>query len=464
MAISGQILVVEDERSMREFLEILLRRHKHQVDIADCGGAALELLGQREYDLVITDLKMPGVGGIEVLEQTKRLHPHTEVIIVTAFATAETAIAAMKQGAYDYLTKPFKVDEIVVTVERALEKRALVRENVTLREELHGRFRLDRMVGRSASMRKLFELIRRVATARTSVVILGESGTGKELVARAIHALGDRADRPFVAVNCGAIPEALMESELFGHVKGAFTGATQNKSGLFAAADGGTLFLDEVAEITSALQVKLLRALQERTIKPVGAVSETEVDVRIIAASNRDLEQEVAEDRFRSDLFYRLNVISLQVPPLRDRQEDIPLLAEHFVRKYSAEMGRPVHAITPEAMSFLCSHSYPGNVRELENLIERAVTLATDDVLDTSSLPELRRAGARHPGSLVLPEEGLDLDRYMGDIEKQLLVKTLQRTGGNRTQAAQLLRITLRSLRYRLQKFGIGDEDGSEDQ
>jgi len=455
MPISGRILVVEDEASMREFLEILLRRHKHEAIVVDSGEAALEQLDREEFDLVITDLKMPGVGGLQILERTKQRHPQTEVVIVTAFATAETAIAAMKQGAYDYVTKPFKVDEIVVTVERALEKRALVRENVTLREELRGRFRLDRMVGRSPVMQQLFGLIQRVAATRTSLVILGESGTGKELVARAVHSLSDRAEKPFVAVNCGAIPETLMESELFGHVKGAFTGATRDKGGLFSAADGGTLFLDEIAELPPALQVKLLRALQERRIKPVGAVSELEVDVRIIAASNRDLEQEVASERFRSDLYYRLNVIALTVPPLRDRPEDIPLLAEHFMRRYAAEMGRPVRRIAPEALSLLCTHHYPGNVRELENLVERAVTLAVDEVLDVSSLPTFRRPGPRHLAHVAIPPDGLDLDQYMGTIEKQVLTRALEQTGGNRTEAAHLLRITLRSMRYRLAKYGI---------
>jgi len=439
---------------MREFLEILLTRHKHRVTVVESGTQALEQLDRTEFDLVITDLKMPGIGGLEVLARARDSWPQTEVIIVTAFATAETAIAAMKRGAYDYLTKPFKVDEIIVTVERALEKRALVRENVTLREELKGRFRLEQMVGRSASMQQLFEMIQRVAGTRTSLVILGESGTGKELVARATHTLSDRAEHPFVAVNCGAIPETLMESELFGHVKGAFTGAARDKHGLFTAADGGTLFLDEVGELTPPLQVKLLRALQERRIKPVGSVAETEVDVRIIAASNRDLEEEVASERFRSDLYYRLNVITLQVPALRDRAEDIPLLAEHFVRKHAAAMGRPVQHITPEAMSLLCNYHYPGNVRELENVIERAVTLAVSDELDVSSLPQFRRSTTPGP-NLQLPDEGLDLDQYMGSIEKQLLLKTLGRVGGNRTEAADLLHISLRSLRYRLVKYGI---------
>jgi len=463
MAHTGRILVVEDERSMREFLEILLKRNGHQVSVAAGGEAGCQLLDEAEFDLVITDLKMPGVGGLQVLERTKRLHPHTEIIVVTAFATAETAIAAMKQGAYDYLTKPFKVDEILVAVSRALEKRALVQENVTLREELRSRFRLDRMVGRSEAMQKLFELIRKIAATRTSVVILGESGTGKELVARAIHTLSDRAERPFVAVNCGAIPDTLMESELFGHLKGAFTGATQNKAGLFAAADGGTLFLDEITEISSNLQVKLLRALQERQIKPVGAVKEQELDVRIVAASNQDLEQQVADGRFRSDLFYRLNVISLTVPPLRARKQDIPLLVEHFVRKLSAEMGRSIRAVSPEAMSRLCRWDYPGNVRELENTIERAVTLTATDVLDTDCLPDFRHGSGpirvTGPTGAGLPEHGLDLDAYMSDVEHQLLEQALQRTGGNRTEAAQLLGITLRSMRYRMAKHGNGVED-----
>jgi two-component system response regulator PilR (NtrC family) len=461
MSHTGSILVVEDERSMREFLEILLKRHDHQVTVADGGKAGCRLLDGEEFDLVITDLKMPGVGGLEVLKHTKRLRQHTEVIMVTAFATAETAIAAMRQGAYDYLTKPFKVDEILATVERALEKRALVRDNVTLREELRARFQLEKMVGRSEAMQKLFELIRKVAATRISVVILGESGTGKELVARAIHTLSDRAESPFVAVNCGAIPDALMETELFGHIKGSFTGATANKTGLFAAADGGTLFLDEITEISSPLQVKLLRALQERRVKPVGAVSEQEVDVRIVAASNQDLEQQVADGQFRSDLFYRLNVISLSVPPLRARKQDIPLLTEHFVRKFSAEMGRTIRKVSPEAMSKLCRWDYPGNVRELENVIERAVTLSTSDILDRDALPDFRHGSGpiqvTNHGTQGLPEEGLDLDAHMAEVERRMLDEALQRTGGNRTEAASLLGISLRSLRYRLSKY---DDEG----
>jgi two-component system response regulator PilR (NtrC family) len=457
MPLTGSILVVEDQRSMREFLEILLRRHQHQVTAVESGAEACARLDAGDFDLVITDLRMPGTDGLGVLEHIKRTRPATEVIMVTAFATAETAISAMKQGAYDYLTKPFKVDEILVVVERALEKRALVRDNLVLREELKGRFKLDRLVGRSEGMQQLFGLIHRVAATRTSVLVLGESGTGKELVARAIHSLSDRAERPFVPVNCGAIPETLIESELFGYVKGAFTGATADRDGLFAAADGGTLFLDEIGELGQPIQVKLLRTLQERRIKPVGAVSEREVDVRIVAASNRQLEQDVAAGRFRSDLFYRLNVIPIRIPPLREREEDIPLLIDHFLRRFSAEMGRNVRTVTPEAMTLLRAYRYPGNVRELENLIERAVTLTTSDVVDAVSLPELRRAPVSEELSPLasLPEDGIDLDAHMAGIERGLLLKALERTGGNRGAAAELLRISLRSFRYRLAKYGI---------
>ncbi len=441
---------------MREFLEILLRRNQHQVAVVENGADACARLDESEFDLVITDLRMPEIDGLGVLEHAKRVRPGTEVIVVTAFATAETAISAMKRGAYDYLTKPFKVDEILVVVERALEKRALVRDNLVLREELKGRFKLDRLIGRSPGMQQLFALVQRVATTRTSVLVLGESGTGKELVARAIHSLGDRATQPFVPVNCGAIPESLIESELFGYVKGAFTGAATDRDGLFAAADGGTLFLDEIGELGQPIQVKLLRTLQERTIKPVGAVSEREIDVRIVAASNRHLEEDVKAGRFRSDLFYRLNVIPIQIPPLRER-EDIPLLIEHFLRRFSAEMGRTVRGVTPEAMTLLRAYRYPGNVRELENLIERAVTLTATDLVDSAALPELRRPPPSEELSPLasLPQGGLDLDAHIAGIERGLLLEALDRVGGNRTAAAELLRISLRSFRYRLAKFGL---------
>src|SRR4051812_5782302 len=320
----GSILVVDDERSMRELLALFLTRAGYTVESVSGGGEARRALAKQERDLVITDLQMPDASGLDVLAECKAAHPDTQVIVMTAYATAETAIAAMKAGAYDYLVKPFKMDEVGLIIERAFEKRQLVRQNLALRDEIKGRYRLDRLLGKSAAMQRVFDMLRKIAPARTSVLLVGESGTGKELAARALHELSPRAEHAFVAVNCGAIPETLIESELFGHVKGAFTGATGEKQGLFEAAHGGTLMLDEVAELPLAMQVKLLRALQERRVKPVGGVAEREVDVRVVAATNRDLETEVEKGTFRQDLYYRLNVIQVRMPPLRERREDVP--------------------------------------------------------------------------------------------------------------------------------------------
>src|SRR3954469_21803932 len=469
-ALTGNILIVDDERSMREFLAIFLRRAGHRVQAAAGGSEGLTALREREFDVVITDLRMPEVGGLEILAESKKLHPDTQVVVVTAFATTETAIAAMKAGAYDYLTKPFKVDEVGLVVERALERRALHRENVVLRDEIKGRYKLDRLIGKSPAMHRVFEMVKKIAPARTSVLLIGESGTGKELAARALHELSPRADRPFVAVNCGAIPETLLESELFGHVRGSFTGANTDKQGLFEAAHSGTLLLDEVAELPVAMQVKLLRVLQERKVKPVGGVSEREVDVRIVAATNRDLETEVEKGTFRQDLFYRLNVIQVRLPPLRDRREDIPLLVDHFVRKFSAEHGRPVSGTDPDAMSALMGYHFPGNVRELENLIERGVTLAAGDRVSSEALPMLKGMSAGDNGFLLgtptvaLPEQGIDLERLVEDFERSLIIRALERTAGHRTEAARLLGVTFRSLRYRLSKLGItgAETDGEK--
>jgi two-component system response regulator PilR (NtrC family) len=475
--LTGSVLIVDDERSVREFLRIALERAGHRVETAESPAAAKLVYDVRELDVVITDLKMPSGSGLDVLDGVKAGHAATQVIVVTAYATPETAIQAMKRGAYDYLTKPFKVDEVAVVVERALEKRALLRDNVELRAELEGRFRLERLVGKSPAMQRLFELVRKVAPARTSVLLSGESGTGKEMVARALHHLSGapRAEGPFVAVNCGAIPEALLESELFGHVKGAFTGAVAERPGLFAAADGGTLFLDEIGELSAQMQVKLLRVLQERKVKKVGGTAEEEFDVRVVAATNRDLEAEVERGAFRRDLYYRLNVIQLHLVPLRQRREDVPLLVEHFLRKHSAALGRPVSGIEPDAMALLCEYEYPGNVRELENIVERALTLESADRVTRASLlgvePRRRpsdQAGSpgtpmtidREPGqALELPPDGLDLERVMGDFERELLLKALERTKGVRKEAAKLLKISFRSLRYRLAKLGVAGPD-----
>ena len=399
----GQILVVDDEQSMREFLAICLRRAGHQVTVAKNGADALGELQRKQIDVVVTDLKMPGdVDGLGLLKAIKSggvryeatpggtpsmIDP--EVILVTAYATADTALAAMKQGAYDYLTKPFQVDEINAVIGRALEKKALVEENLALRDQVAGRVRLANLLGKSRAMQKVFEMIGKIHSTRTSVLITGESGTGKELVARALHSEGSRAKASFVAVNCGAIPEELMESELFGHKKGAFTGAVSDHVGMFQEANGGTLFLDEIGELPPALQVKLLRALQERKVKPVGSTDEIDLDVRVIAATNRDLEAEVARGAFRADLYYRLNVVEIRIPPLRHRREDIPLLVEHFLKRFSAEHGRAM-TLSNEAMRKIESYDFPGNVRELENMIERAVALSSSNLIGASDLPEVR--------------------------------------------------------------------------
>jgi two-component system, NtrC family, response regulator PilR len=459
----GDILLCDDERSVREFLAIYLKRAGHKVQTAANAVDARAAITSHEFDVLITDLRMPDGTGLDVLAHSKGLHPDSQVIVVTAYATAETAIAAMKAGAYDYLLKPFKVDEVGLVVERALERRTLLRQNVTLRAEIQGRYRLDRLLGKSAAMGRMFDMIRKIAPVRTSVLLVGESGTGKELAARALHELGPRADRPFVAINCGAIPEALLESELFGHVRGAFTGATSDKDGLFQAASGGTLFLDEIGELPHGMQVKLLRALQEKRIKPVGGVAEHEVDVRVVAATNRDLETEVERGAFRQDLFYRLNVIQIRLPPLRERREDVPLLVEHFLRKFSAEHGRAVTEIDAGAMSALTAYNFPGNVRELENLIERAVTLSSDARITVDGLPELRSGGPRGARAIPeLPAEGLNLEREVETFERGIILRALERTTGNRTEAARLLGISFRSMRYRLSKLGIAGADDSE--
>ncbi len=450
---TGDILIVDDERSMREFLGIYLRREGYRIEAAAGGNEAIATLKAHPFDVVITVLRMPDVDGLTILAESKRLHPDTEVVVVTAFSTTETAIAAMKAGAHDYLIKPFKIDEVGLVVDRAMEKRRLARENLALRNEIKGRYKLERLLGKSPSMQRVFDILRKVASTRTSVLLIGESGTGKELAARALHELSPRTDRPFVAVNCGAIPETLLESELFGHVRGAFTGATTDKQGLFDAAHNGTLLLDEVAELPVPMQVKLLRVLQERKVKPVGGISEHEVDVRIVAATNRDLETEVEKGSFRQDLYYRLNVIQVRLPPLRERREDLPLLVDHFIRKFSAEHGRNVVGAHPEVMSALMAYHFPGNVRELENMIERGVTLATTDWLGIDAFPNLVALhGIQDSVPTVgsLPEDGLDLERHLEEYERTLLIKALERTGGNRTEAARLLRVSFRSMRYRL--------------
>jgi two-component system response regulator PilR (NtrC family) len=455
----ARILVVDDEQSMREFLEIFFRREGFEVTTAADVDSALLAAGSDEFDVVISDVQMPERSGLDVLRGVKESSPETVVIMITAFATTETAITAMKEGAYDYITKPFKVDELRLVVEKALEKKLLSSENRRLRSELRSQLSRQHLVGRSSPMEKVFELVSRVADTKTNVLISGESGTGKELVARAIHQSSDRRHRPFVAVNCGAIPENLLESELFGHVRGSFTGAVQNKEGLFEVADGGTLFLDEVGELPGALQVKLLRVLQEKRIRRVGGTSDRPVDVRILAATNRRLEDEVASGRFREDLYYRLNVIQIPVPALRERMEDLPLLVHHFVEKYDAELGKTVRCVSERAMERMLAYPYPGNVRELENVIERAVALARGDEIDLEALPpNLVRPPERETAERI-PSEGVDLEKLLGDYERGLLLEALGRTGGVKKRAASLLGISFRSFRYRLEKLGLDEAE-----
>jgi two-component system response regulator PilR (NtrC family) len=452
------ILVVDDEASMREFLEILLRKQGHRVHAAPDVKAALARVADGGVDLVITDLRLGQQSGIDVLRRVKEVSPTTEVVMVTAFATTENAIQAMKLGAYDYVLKPFKVDELKLVVEKALEHRALVQENRVLRRVGKPRLAAPEILGRSAAMDEVRALVDKVAPTRTTVLVTGESGVGKEVVARAVHDRGERPDQPFVAVNCGAIPDGLIESELFGHEKGSFTGAFEAKAGLFEVAGSGTLFLDEIAELPPNLQVRLLRAIQEKRVRRVGGNADLAVSARIVAATNRELTEEVAAGRFREDLYYRLNVIQIRVPPLRARREDIPLFLAHFLARFSVEAGRGEIRLSPEAERRLLEYDYPGNVRELANVVERAVTLSDGPEIRVEDLPPALRA----PGAVAaaaepadLPESGMDLQAHLDALERRLLEQALARAGGVKTEAARLLSLTFRSLRYRLAKFGI---------
>ena len=458
-----RILIVDDEASMLELLEIMLAKEGYAVAAARSGAEAIQQLGQEPFDLVITDVQMPDVSGIEVLRKAREATPDAAVIMITAFGSAESAVEAMKEGAYDYVTKPFKVDEITLVIKNALERRNLSRENLLLKKELKTRYNFSNIIGSSAEMLKVYNLIQRVAATRTNVLIVGESGTGKELVAKAIHYNSPRKDKPFVTINCGAIPESLMESELFGHKKGSFTGAVANKLGLFEVANEGTVFLDEIGELTPPIQVKLLRAIQERTFKPVGSTEDITVDVRIISATNKELEKEVAAGHFREDLFYRLNVIQIKLPPLRDRRDDIPILAQHFLEKYAKELGKDIRKISAEALTLLGGYGFPGNVRELENIIERSVALESTNVVLQESLPVFlaRKDDGRGALSAVpeIPPEGVNLEDLVGALERTLLLKALEKTNGVKKKAAKLLKISFRSMRYRLEKYGIDAKD-----
>jgi two-component system response regulator PilR (NtrC family) len=455
----SRILVVDDEHSMRELLGIMLRKEGFEVLLAQSRSEAAAALAQGPVDMVVTDVKLPDGDGIEILRHVKAAAPETVVIVMTAFESTQTAVAALKLGAHDYLVKPFDVDELRIVVRNALEKQKLHEENLLLKAEFGARHGIEGMVCTAPAMLAVLNVARSVAATNSTVLIVGESGTGKELVAKAIHAVSPRRESPFVSINCGALPESLLESELFGHMKGAFTDAHQSRKGLFEAAHRGTLFLDEVGETPPAMQVKLLRALQERRIRRVGGTDEIDIDVRLIAATNRPLEELVREKRFREDLFYRLNVIPLQIPPLRDRREDIPLLAEHFRRRFAREMDKQVGSLSGEAIAVLASHDWPGNVRELENVIERAVALETTSEIRAERLPESLSTSSGMPDVPVITE-GFRLDEHLRSIEAQLLHKALELSNGDRASAARLLGVTPRSLRYLLLKYGSAAREG----
>jgi len=460
----ARVLVVDDEKSMRDLLAINLEREGYEVITVDGGEAAIETIRRELVDAVITDLRMPKVDGLAVLRAAKERAPETAVLMITAVGSTETALEAMKLGAYDYITKPFKLDEINLIVRRALERKKLWDENLYLRKQLETQHRFDNIIGKSPRILEVFETIRKIADGPSTVMVTGESGTGKELVARAIHFNSNRRARPFTSVNCGAIPENLMESELFGHVKGAFTGAIANKVGLFQTAEGGTLFLDEITEIAPSLQVKLLRAIQEREVRRVGDTRDVKVDARLIAASNRDLEEAVSEGDLREDLFYRLNVIPIHLPPLRERREDIPILVSHFLQKFARQLGREVRGVSPEALAVLERHQWPGNIRELENVLERAIVLGGSDVVAAEALPEsVRRERPAKGMEIDLPEDGMDLDATLDNLERRYLQRALDRTSGVQTKAAELLRMTFRQFRYKLQKHGMARKGAAEE-
>ncbi len=460
----GKILVVDNESSMREFLAIVLSKEGYSVATAEDGKQALKDLEKDSFDLVLTDIRMPKMGGLELLKALKVISPETITVMMTAYASTGTAIEAMKEGAYDYLTKPFQVDEVKLIIKNALERKRLQKENIQLRRELKGQSSFTKIIGRSEKMKKVLDLVMKVADSKSNVLIYGESGTGKELIARAIHYNSGRQHAPLVTVNCGALPEALLESELFGHMKGSFTGAISNKEGLFEIAHGGSIFLDEIGETSLSIQVKLLRVIQEKEFRRVGGSKDIKVDVRIIAATNKKLEKLVEEGRFREDLYYRLDVIPIILPPLRERPEDIPPLVDFFIQKFNRSMEKEIERIDEEAIRLLVNQEWKGNVRELENAIERIIALSSSKVLTTEDFSGcFLKPSQSIPIPASIPQEGLDLEGLIDKLEKELLLKALNQTHWVKKKAAKLLQINFRSFRYRLQKHGIKrNKDGTE--
>jgi two-component system response regulator PilR (NtrC family) len=451
----SSILVVDDELSMREFLEILLANEGYAVSCAESGEDACTILDGETFDLVITDIRMDNIDGLDVLRKVKELNPEIPVIIISAYATAETAVEAMKEGAYDYIPKPFEVEEFKRILRDAIRKKAPSRGE---EDRLTGGLHFGCLIGESPQMKKIYELILRVAETKTNILISGESGTGKELVARAIHEQSPRCEKPFVVINCAGIPETLIESELFGYKKGAFTGANTDKGGFFEAADGGTVFVDEIGELSPAIQVKLLRVIQEKTFTRIGETQERTVDVRFISATNKNLEQEVMDGTFREDLFFRLNVIEIQMPPLREREGDLSLLAHRFLEIYSRELGKDIKKVSAYAMDILGKYQFPGNIRELENIIERSVALETSNIVlpQSLTLSDFKKTRVREDRRRTdLGPDGIRLDEVMTEIERDYIMKAIEMTYGSHKKAAELLGITYQSLRHRLSKLKI---------
>ncbi|MCP4745903.1 MAG: sigma-54-dependent Fis family transcriptional regulator [Desulfobacteraceae bacterium] len=457
----ANILVVDDERSMRELLDFMLSKENYNISLAESGKKAISKIDGMDFDLVLCDIRLGDITGLDVLRAAKQKNPHTVVIMISAFASTETAVEAMNAGAYDYVPKPFDNDELKQTVANALERKTLAVERQVLEDELKKTVHFNKIIGNNPRMMHIYQMIRQVAKTRTNILITGESGTGKELIARAIHENSDRANKPFVPVNCGGIPDTLVESELFGHKKGAFTGASHDKKGLMEAADTGAIFLDEVGELSVAMQVKLLRAVQERMFRSVGGTKDIAVDIRIISATNKKLEDEVIAGNFREDLFYRLNVIEIKIPPLRERKSDLKILTQHFIEKYAREMDKEVTKVSSYAIDLLNKYDFPGNIRELENLIERSVALSSTNILLPDSLAmsihKRRWIEGIEDKRFDLDEvvRGVALDEILADIERAYLTKALECSNGNKNRAAELLGITFRSFRYRLDKLNI---------
>jgi DNA-binding NtrC family response regulator len=458
-----RILIVDDEEVLRDVLEVVLRREGFDIIAAASGEEALNVLdGEEDVDLVILDVMLPGISGIDTLRAIRISNPTLPVIVITAFSSIDGAIEAMKHGAFHYIPKPFKNEEVVLTVNKALEQRRLSTENERLKSELSDKFSYSNIIGKSEAMRKVFDLIRLAAPSRSNMLIIGESGTGKELVAKAIHHASPRARNAFVTVNSGSLPPELLESSLFGHMKGAFTGAIATKRGLFEVADGGSIFLDEIGNINLETQAKLLRVIQEKEFMRLGSVETVKVDARIIAATNADLQKLMAESRFREDLFYRLNVITIQLPPLRRKREDIPLLVQHFLQKYSEENKRRVREVTPDAMRLIMEHSWPGNVRELENTIERAVVLCTGDRITPELLPDYLRYPVRtDQPAMVVPAEGISLKDAVSNYERAMILQSLELANGVQKRAAELLQLKPSTLNEMMKRLGIHAKSGA---